>query len=138
MSTIETKENLQAFSERLKTACDNCPSIPAENKGRQTYVAKHIGVSQEAARKWFSGDSMPRKPKMDKLVALLSVDYAWLALGIKPELDMNRKKLAAKVMEGSVMVVAGILRTLGAACSFPDESNNRNGPFTFTRSLTER
>jgi len=126
-SMAKNKDFLRAFVERLVVACDNCADIPPPNQGRQSYIAKRLGVSTEAVSKYFSAEAMPRKARMATLAQLLHVDLAWLELGVRPEVEFNRRNIAERMAEGSVMIVAGILKTMGAACTIPDEKSSRGG-----------
>ena len=72
---------MSVFKQRFTEACEASDVIPVFGKGRQTYVAKSLGVSQEAVRKWFSGESVPRRKSAAKLAKLLDVRYSWLMLG---------------------------------------------------------
>lgn len=119
---MPTKEK---FSARLIQACDDCPAIPPYGKGRQVVIADKIGVSQEAVRKWFVNESIPKPEKMADLAKLLDVDEAWLALGVKPELPKAAKKLAGRVSEGAVLMVAGSILLSGGNCAFPTENDPR-------------
>lgn len=53
------------FSKRLTQACDDNPLIPDYDHGRQVTIANKLEVSQEAVRKWFTGDSVPRSSFVD-------------------------------------------------------------------------
>lgn len=121
----EGKSAAKQFARRLHQACDDTASVPEYGKGRQVVVANKLEVSQEAARKWFAGESMPKPEKMKKLAEFLEVDRAWLALGEKPELTRDAKKLAGKIVEGSVLLIAGTLQMAGANCAFPSEDDPR-------------
>jgi len=118
-------QSTKAFAKRLNQACDDSPDIPELGKGRQVVVASLMSVSQEAARKWFSGDAKPKGDKMSKLATLLRVDEAWLALGVKPELSKDAKRFAARAAEGAVLVVAGSIQLAGGNCAFPAEDDPR-------------
>ena len=69
------------FKERLNKVCDLHPDIPAVGEGRQTVIAKKMGVSQEAVRKWLAGISEPRSKKMQELADVLDVSFIFLATG---------------------------------------------------------
>ena len=69
------------FKERLNKVCDLHPEIPAVGEGRQTVIAKKMGVSQEAVRKWLAGESEPRRRKMQELADVLDVSFIFLATG---------------------------------------------------------
>lgn len=69
------------FKDRLVKACNEHPDIPPFGSGRQTVIAKKIGVSQEAVRKWFVGEAKPRPRAMSALAKFLKVDNLWLSMG---------------------------------------------------------
>lgn len=117
---------LKEFAKRLEKACDDSPHIPEKGKGRQVVIAEMLGVSQEAARKYFAAESMPRPLKMEILAEKLDVDKSWLALGEKPELPRDAKKLAARVAEGSVLMVAGTIQLAGGKVAFPSADDRRS------------
>jgi hypothetical protein len=48
------------FYRRLKKICDESAMIPPYGHGRQVHIATKLKVSQEAVRKWFTGDARPR------------------------------------------------------------------------------
>lgn len=114
------------FSRRLKEACDNNESIPAYGKGRQVVIANSMKVSQEAVRKWFEGDSMPRPAKMKQLAAYLAVDHEWLALGITPVLNKEELKKANRRSAASVYIVTGSIMLEGGNCAWPSETDARS------------
>lgn len=116
----------KTFPQRLSQACDNlAPIIPPYGQGRQVYIANHLKVSQEAVRKWFTGETRPRVAIMHNLAALLQVDEAWLSLGIEPELDRREKRAHGERTEGAVYVLFGLLTMLGGHCAFPGPSDVR-------------
>lgn len=107
------------FSRRLSQACDDNPLIPAYGQGRQAHIAKRLKVTQEAVRKWFSGESRPKPKKMSQLATLLESDEAWLSLGIKPEIDRKQKRAHGEQNEGAVFFLFGLCTMAGATCAFP-------------------
>lgn len=115
----------QSFAQRLKTACDNHTIIPAYGHGRQVWIATRIKVSQEAVRKWFTGESVPRSAKVTALAKLLEVDEAWLALGVEPEQDRKEKSASAARSDGAIYAVFGMLTMAGAHCAFPGPKDSR-------------
>lgn len=119
--------NIEKFKTRLVKACDDSPAIPAYGKGRQIVIADHLKVSQEAVRKWFAGESEPKRDKLKKLADFLSVDEAWLSLGIRPEVDRNTQKFAGRAAEGAVLVVAGAIQLAGGNCAFPLDDDPKKG-----------
>lgn len=120
------------FAHRLEIACDNSDHVPDHNFGRQTYIAaelhKRFGVkvSRETARKWFAGEARPRPDKMRALAALLKVDEAWLALGMKPDSQTGgRHGLRSSITDGVVHLVIGMFSLSGASCAFLEQHDPR-------------
>lgn len=115
-----------AFIQRLEAACDQVPHIiPPYGEGRQIEMAKKMGMSQEGIRKWFAGESHPRRDAMKKLATLLEVDEAWLALGVTPEVTSAEKKLAQRNVDGAVLLVMGYMTLAGASCAQPGDTDPR-------------
>ncbi len=83
---------MTTFAQRLQMACADHPDIPDYGKGLQTELAKQMKVSQEAVRKWLSGESTPRQPAMIRLAKFLGVEYVWLALGTSETEFENMKQ----------------------------------------------
>lgn len=127
MSEPEVRDRTAAkkFSARLIEACDASPNIPEYGKGRQVVIANELNISQEAVRKYFSGESMPKQEKMRKLATFLEVEQAWLALGEKSEVSRDAKRLAGKIADASVMFTAGTIQLAGGNCAFPPEDDPR-------------
>lgn len=113
------------FYRRLKQVCDDSPIIPPFGQGRQVYLATNLGVTQEAVRKWFTGESRPRTAMMRELAKLLEVDEAWLALGIEPEMDRREKKAHHERTEGGIYLAYGLFTLAGGHCAFPSDKDPR-------------
>lgn len=113
----------KGFAQRLNTACDQNPHVPAYGMGRQTWVKEKMGVSHEAVRKWFLGTARPRPDKLSQLARVLECDEAWLALGKKGDLDPREKRARSLNIEGAVNIVTGLLQLNGANCAFPGEKD---------------
>lgn len=115
------------FNQRLRMACDNLPEIvPPYGQGRQVYIARKLKVTQEAVRKWFTGDARPKLAKMKELAKILDVDEAWLSLGIEPELDRVEKRVHNDKSEGAVYVLFGMMSMGGGHCAFPNGRDGRS------------
>lgn len=71
-----------AFSQRLRELCEDA-GLPEH--GRQTALAKRFGVSQQAAKKWLSGESLPELEKMILIATWAGVNFNWLAQGTLPK-----------------------------------------------------
>lgn len=119
------------FYLRLKQACDDNRLIPEKGAGRQVWLAKKLHVSEEAVRKWFTGEARPRVDKMDSLAALLGVDSAWLSLGVSPELTRVEQRVWSETAEGLVYVVMGFFMVGGASCAFPTKNDPRGDAVDF-------
>lgn len=117
----------KGFAQRINTACDQNPHVPAYGMGRQTWVKEKMGVSHEAVRKWFLGEARPRPDKLSALARVLECDEAWLALGKKGDLDPREKRARSLNVEGAVNVVTGVLQLNGANCAFPGEKDPNAG-----------
>jgi transcriptional regulator with XRE-family HTH domain len=68
-----------AFSSRLKEVCED-EGLP--ERGRQTALAKRFSVSQQAAKKWLSGESLPELDKVISIANWADVNVVWLLQGI--------------------------------------------------------
>lgn len=113
------------FYRRFKKACDDNPNIPPYGHGRQVYLSAKLKVTQEAVRKWFTGEARPRAEKMRAISNLLEVDEAWLALGIEPEMDRKEKREHHSKIEGGVHLLFGMFSLAGGHCAFPSERDSR-------------
>src|SRR6056297_763248 len=69
-----------AFAERLNQALDRI-GAPGPRRGRQTWLAKKIGVTQKGARKWLLGLSVPEHENRQLLARLCRVTPHWLYYG---------------------------------------------------------
>jgi transcriptional regulator with XRE-family HTH domain len=112
-----------AFAKRLIQACDQSSTVPPHGQGRQITIAKRLGVTQEAVRKWFAAEAIPRQAKMKELASVLEVEEPWLALGITPELNRAEKRLRARNIDGAVLLVMGLNMLAGASCAQPGEKD---------------
>jgi len=120
------------FAKRLDIACDNSDVVPEYNRGRQSWIANEllrrydVSVSKETVRKWFAGEARPRHDKMKALAALLKVDEAWLALGMKPDAQISGdRRLRSIITDGAIHLVIGMVTMSGGSCAFPDDKDPR-------------
>lgn len=105
------------FSNRLEYAANTSTTIPDHGFGRQVQIAKAMGVSQEAVRKWFSGESSPRHNMMKKLANLLDVNYVWLALGNDQKEIAYFREVACR-QDAAVYAFVGYLMHWGFTTAF--------------------
>lgn len=125
MSIEKSKVARQEFAKRLQLACEQCDACPTEQpRGKQKWLYealdKQFGtkVSPEATRKWFAGESAPRQPTIRQIAKILNVDFAWLAVGTKPDMTEQEKRQHNLKVSGAVNVVAGIIQSNGGSVSF--------------------
>jgi transcriptional regulator with XRE-family HTH domain len=106
------------FAKRLDEACD-AAGLPGFRAGRQSMIAKEMGVTAEASRRWFAGESIPRVETIHRLAKFLRVDPSWLGAVDSPaeEPKIERREIAGGA-EGAALIVAGMMQLHGAAVSF--------------------
>ena len=71
---VQPKER-EEFSHRLALACDKA-GLPIH--GRQADLAVRLKLTPKAISKWFNGESVPRKEKMELLASVLGTTAAYL------------------------------------------------------------
>lgn len=119
------------FAKRLSTACDLNTSCPPMNQGRHVWIKDQlikryaISVSTETIRKWYHGESRPAPKKMRALAALLTVDEAWLSLGIDADVPDKQIRARNALASGIVNILAGLIEIDGGSPAFPDEGDKR-------------
>lgn len=109
------------FALRLKNACDRSQEVPEFGKGQQTWISERLGVSQEAVRRYFEGQSRPRPALMTKLAKLLGVDEAWLALGASSDMTEKERRQYTEKAEAAAYMIFGIFMAAGYSCAFADD-----------------
>lgn len=72
---------VRAFVKRLKSALD---AREISERGRPAWLAKGLGVSVQAAQKYFNGTAMPKGSRWKKLAAVLQVSISWIRDGVGP------------------------------------------------------
>jgi len=68
------------FSERMNLIADKL-GIPPKGQNRQLLFGKMFKVSQEAARKWLEGESIPQISKCIEIAKKADVSFEWLMTG---------------------------------------------------------
>ena len=120
-------ENTEGFVKRLNQACDDAYDIiPPHGEGRQIELAKRMQMSQEGVRKWFAGESMPRRGVMSKLSNVLRVEETWLALGATAEITSDEKRVRARNAQGAALLAMGAITLAGGVCAIPDDDDPRS------------
>jgi len=108
------------FNERLEKACNGCDKIPPYGQGRQVVIAKMLGVSQEAVRKWFAGESKPRSASMHALANILDVEHVWLALGTESS-ETQRFREIARTQDAGLYCFTAYLIKNGFSVAYSKE-----------------
>lgn len=113
------------FAERLAKAADMNPNIPPMRSGRLVYVREELekrgqSVSLESVRKWFSGESMPHKNRVDHLAEIMRADASWLMLGNEAADTPQERRARNAMVDGAVNAVAGFAQMDGAVIAFPE------------------
>lgn len=111
------------FARRLTQACDESPLVPEHGRGRQIYIAKKMEVTQEAVRKWLTGESLPRPEKVKELAKVLGVDHLWLSMGVSP-LEINERRQVAQRGDAAVYGVMSYLLLAGYHVAVPQGESN--------------
>jgi transcriptional regulator with XRE-family HTH domain len=105
------------FKSRFARACAANADVPEYGHGQQVYIAKAVGVSQEAVRKWFAGESQPRKATMELLANLLKVEHVWLSLGVEHS-ETNRFREVARRQDADLYALTSYLISAGGGVAF--------------------
>jgi len=111
-----------SFKDRLYKSCESNPEIPNYGFGRQSLIAKKMGVSSEAVRKWFSGESTPRPQAMKALAKALCVDHVWLALGTDFKQTESIKEIA-KMEDTAMYAFCGLALENGYSFAINDDAS---------------
>ena len=111
---------MSEFSTRLKQSCQDNPDVPEYGKCEQVYLSQRLGVSQEAVRKLFAGDSKPKVAVGLKLAELLGVDYVWLALGTSHG-EIEKRREAAGRQDSAVYALMSFLIEKGYSVAFDND-----------------
>lgn len=85
---VHEEKARQDFSKRLALACEK---VGFQIHGRQAEIAKKMKLTPKAVSKWFNGEAIPRRGKLQELAALLGTSAAFL-LGDVPEDGIIKKQ----------------------------------------------
>ncbi|NAW57864.1 MULTISPECIES: LexA family protein [unclassified Vibrio] len=75
---VQNQKLREEFAARLAQACE---MAGIKKWGRATKLAKLAHVSQKAAHKWLTGETLPRQESITLLAKQLNVDGVWLQHG---------------------------------------------------------
>lgn len=125
MVAISREEEKQAFSRRLRAACE---FRAIKLRGRATYLAKQMDVSTQAAQKWLDAEAIPDQTNIGRLATILRVNAEWLQAGpgdkvIPANTDEVAQKLAFIWGALSDEDKKTILRLASGLATLPDEDN---------------
>jgi transcriptional regulator with XRE-family HTH domain len=79
----DTEQRLIDFSARLNELLD-ARAFAAKHQGRQVALAKEVGLSQKAVRKWLEAEGMPELTRLIELAVRFDCHLEWLATGRGP------------------------------------------------------
>lgn len=80
MSQMTEADEKIEFSKRMNLVADRL-GIPPKGKNRQKTLGAKFSVSQEAARKWLEGESIPQLTKCIEIAKAAAVGIEWLLTG---------------------------------------------------------
>lgn len=78
---MNSEQECIAFSQRLNAAMS---AHGHQERDRAALLTKWTGIGREGVRKWLSGMSIPRKPRIIELSRHLSCRAEWLEYGDGP------------------------------------------------------
>lgn len=132
---MAAKIDLEGFAARVREAMDNSKAIPEHGHGRFYAIARRMGVTHEAVRRWATGASFPRLRSLERLAEVLEVDPGWLATGDSPRYGTARAQAQtelrsrasragerSEVLDSAAMLAMAYLQLSGIACEKPQES----------------
>lgn len=85
---VQEERARQDFSKRLALACEKAGF---QTHGRQAEIAKKMKLTPKAVSKWFNGEAIPRRGKLQDLAALLGTSATYL-LGDSSEDGISKDK----------------------------------------------
>lgn len=89
---VQEEEARKQFSKRLAQACEKAGF---HSHGRQAEIAKRMGLTPKAISKWFNGESIPRRGRLQELAALVGTSSAYL-LGDTQEDGIQGRRLKTR------------------------------------------
>lgn len=128
MKASPKQPNYPIFSERLLSACERNPNIPAKNFGQLGWISKNIqeksgkGVTEETVRKWLAGMAFPRQSTLLCLAEVVDSNPAWLS-GLPDHAPMSAKVDALHPPSRTPSEPAKVPKNDHFAQSFPEISN---------------
>ncbi|MDF0603435.1 hypothetical protein P1J78_22135 [Psychromarinibacter sp. C21-152] len=120
---MEMKER-DGFPERLDRAMDAHPLAPEGQHGRLTWLKRQLAeaglnVSLNTVHKWATGQSRPRRDKLQAIARVLQADEVWLDLGRQSVSTPREVAEEALRASGATLLVAGLTEVNGGHIAFP-------------------
>ena len=116
------------FSERLLSACDRNPVIPAHNHGRLGWISEKIqeesgiSVTKETVRKWLAGIAQPRQRTLVCLAKVVDAVPAWLS-GLSDHVPMTEMSGALHPLSRTASEPVSIPKSDHSSQNLPGVSN---------------
>lgn len=86
--TFGSVKNAQQLREEFASRLiELCGDLELPERGRQTAIAKKLGVSQQAVRKWLDGEAFPEMDKVISIAEWAEINVNWLLQGVGPKSD---------------------------------------------------
>lgn len=82
MQSALPKKTFEAFTGRLNEVCTDM-GLPEH--GRQSQLARLLGVTQGATRKWLTGVGYPDMEKIVQICEWSGTNVNWLVMGVGPK-----------------------------------------------------
>lgn len=80
ITTMSGDNEKLEFAKRMNLVADRI-GVPPKGKNRQKILGEKFGVSQEAARKWLEGESIPQMSKCIEIAKEAEVGIEWFLTG---------------------------------------------------------
>lgn len=95
MSGDKKQRELKEFSDRLISLC-NKAGLPAH--GRQSHIARELGLDPSAVKKWFWGQGYPSMTHAKVLCRMLGCQVNWLMSGTGPERGIDNLETLVQIV----------------------------------------
>ena len=88
---VQEEKARKDFSNRLALACDKAG---LHSHGRQANIAKRMKLTPKAVSKWFNGEAIPRRGRLQELATIIGTSGSYL-LGETAEDDISAPRIHA-------------------------------------------
>jgi transcriptional regulator with XRE-family HTH domain len=110
------------IAQRLAFACDRAGIAP-HGQGRQAELAKGVGCTQEATRKWLRGHTRPSQRFVLQLADFLKVDVAWLEYGKEPDVVNKGRVETEEKVAAAIYYVFSCLKMMDIPVVMAEETD---------------